>query len=387
MAAILRTRSAPLASVTVLLLASVACSDTDSGSASGGGGGGGRGDGADARAAHPPASARCPIVTRGGACRAAGPTEVVTIASGGFLLPAAGFPAADGGYLTFGVRWNEARILSARSDRDWGFHGADALPFPATGATGATARGHDFLFFMAGDLHGSVALRVAAVEGGALRPAQHVTIEGPGFVPSWPQAVGLADGRVLLAFVAPQLAVYAGVDDRTATRFRMKHIAVSEPDLLGVLAHVGTTARGAWVLTYQVADASWRFRSHVLLSSDEGGSWKESEARALADRGQVSGAFPIARADEGADIYYVKGSVTWRLDNGNRTERETICRRHLHEDGTLGPEQQVTSDEVGTVANPQPRRLPDGRIALMFAYEHSAKEKDLRLVILDGDAP
>lgn len=348
--------------MTTLLLGTVAC-DADGTD--------------DDRVDHPVASARCPIVTRGGGCRAAAPKEVVSIASGGFLLPAAGFASdTDGAFVAFSVRWGDARIVSARAARGWSFGDADTLPWTqADGATGARVHGHNALYFVA-STGTTPALHVAMLENGALGRPAPVALDGSDELPSWPQAAGLADGRALLAFVTPQRRVLLGVDDGTGTRFGVTSVPLTEPDMRGVLAHVGTTRRGSWVLTYQVADASWRFRSHVIVSRDEGRSWSDARAGKLSE-GDVSGAFPIARNDEGADVYYAKQTA----------RSKTACRRALHEDGTLGPEQSVTSTEIGDVASPQPRRLPDGRIALMLSLEHSETRKDLALVVLDGDAP
>src|SRR3954464_10959300 len=80
------------------------------------------------RADHPPLGTPCPVVTRVGACRAAGMRERVTIASGGMLLPAAGFAVGDAGYAAFAVRWGDAKILSSKSERAWAFDAASALP-------------------------------------------------------------------------------------------------------------------------------------------------------------------------------------------------------------------------------------------------------------------
>jgi hypothetical protein len=359
----LRVRSASLALAAVLAF-TVACSSDDDT------------DG-DARAATPSPDARCPIVTRGGGCRAAGPNERVTIASGGLLLPAAGFVIDESGaYLAFAVRWGDGRILSSKSDPAWAFEPASAMPWAlANGATGVTTAGRSALFFLA-QAQGPFGLYRAPIESGALGPPTPVVLDGAEGALNWPQAVGLADGRTLLTFVVPQREVKIGVDDGTGTRFDMRPVPLSEPDLSGVLAHVGTTARGSWVLTYQVADAGWRFRSHVILSRDEGATWSDANAGRLDD-GDVQDAFPLARKDEGADVYYVR----------HESRVQTVWRRALHEDGSLGPAQEVTSDKLGSLAKPQPRRLPDGRIAMMFSTLRSVKESELALLVLDGDAP
>jgi hypothetical protein len=371
----LRAGSA-LPCVFTLLLGAVACSACSE-------------SGDDERSGDPPATARCPVVTRAGGCRAAARNEVVTIASGGMLLPAAGFPLAGGGFVAFSVRWGDARILSSKSTHSWAFDDASTLPWSqANAATGVTtAEGKHALYFVA-RTSAAPSLQVASLEGDVLAQPEPVVLDGAEGVPSWPQAVGLADGRVLLAFVVPQTRVIVGVDDGTGKRFRVAPVDLPEPDLRGVLASVATTARGAWVLTYQVADAWWRFRSHVLLSRDDGLTWSDPEAgRLSADDGSVSGPFALARADEGADVYYAKAATSTGKVTGMTSTERAIWRRALHEDGTLGPEQLVTSASLGKIGNAQARRLPNGRIALMLALERGPEEKDLGLVVLDGDAP
>lgn len=344
------------------LVGAAACSEDDRG---------------NERADSPPPDARCPVSTRGGGCRAAGQDERVTIASGGMLLPAAGFAIDEGsGFLAFALRWGDARMLSSKSNHLWAFDEASALPWElARGATGVTVHGQDVLYFVA-KTESAFTLQRSRIEGGVLGPPSPVALEGGGPLPSWPQAVGLADGRVLLAFVVPQQEVLFGVDDGTGDHFRMASLPVREPDLTGVLAHVGTTAGGSWVIAYQVADAGWRFRSHVLLSHDEGDAWHDVNGGRVAD-GDVFDAFPVARRDEGADVYYVRKSAM----------EQTVWRRALHEDGTVGAEQPVTSAALGNATHPQPRRLRDGRIAMMLGLEQSARNRDLALVLLDGDAP
>lgn len=361
-----------VAAVLLGLVAACASSDAD--------------DPEDPRAENPSPFARCPVVTRGGGCRAAGFRERVKIASGGFLLPGAGFATTDGGYLAYALRWGDGRILSSKSVHPWTFDDAGALPLElATGATGVTVGGKNALYFVArsGTTYG---LQRSTLDGGVLGAGTPVEVVGASGLPSWPQAVGLEDGRVLLAFVVPQREVMAGVDDGTGVRFQVARVAGGESAMQGVLAQVGTTARGGWVVAYQAADASWHFRSHVLVSHDEGSSWREVLVAAdpLAD---FMNPFPIARRDEGADVYYVKRSTSEQQYTHARRLEQLVFRRALHEDGTLGEEQAVTSSTMGNVANPQPRRLPDGKLAMMLALEKSATEKDLALVVLDGDAP
>lgn len=325
----------------------------------------------------PETETTCPVLTRGGYCRSAGPDEVTPIASGGLVIPAAGFPLEGEGFLAFSVRWTDARILAVRSPRLDGFEAAQTLPWEdADGAAGAIVGGRRLLYVRS--KYG--ALRLVHVRDGLLEGDEPVAFEGEQVVPTWPQAVGLPDGRVLLAFVEPQHRVFLGVGREGGTRFHVRALPLPHDDLTGVLAHVGTTAEGGWVLGYQIAKEGWRFESYAVISTDEGASW--SDPIRLSDADDVAGAFPIARKDGGADVYYVTRT---RVDGGLLSadeELRIVRRRALRADGSLGPEQDVTSTDLGDVGYPHPSRLPDGRIALMMSTGEG-----VALVVLDGDAP
>lgn len=218
----------------------------------------------------------------------------------------------------------------------------------------------------------------SVLRGNVVDPPARVSIEGASVVPSWPQAASVPDGRTLLGFVAPdKTAAFLAVDDGSGLRFRARPLPNLTGELRGVLAHVGTTKRGSWVVTHQTADASWAFRSYVQVSTD-GERWTGPVDLQPADP-NVHDAFPIARLDDGADVYYLRAGARGELN---------VHRRSLSDDGTLGPEQVVTAPGVGHVNKPQPRRLPDGRLALMLAIGRaSGTAYDLAMVILDGDAP
>lgn len=315
-----------------------------------------------------------------------GADQIVTLAAGDVFTPAAGFSVGDHGFQTFGVGSRSERIVSARSDRPWTFDHVETLPWElASSATGAIASGVPSLYFVA-PAAGRVSLQVARLEDGRIGPATPVVVDGQTRPPFWPQTVGLRDGRVLLAFVVPQTSVFVGTDDGTGARFRVKALDLPQPDLRGVLAHPGITPSGAWVVTYQVADPQWRFHSFAVLSRDEGATWSTSAPIEIARGDDVSDAFPIARLDRGADLYYVL-TETVDLSFGRTKTQRTVRRRALFDDGSLGPEQTVTSASLPPVAMPQPRRLRDGRLALMLTVKPGDQERDLVLAILDGDAP
>jgi hypothetical protein len=309
----------------------------------------------------------CPVLTVSGQCRAVAPSDVVTLARGGLVLPAAWFPYGSGGAVAYGVRWGSESLVAVRATTPFAF-GEETLSSSATtAATGVVAGDQSVLYFVASGVlqRAAVGPTPAAVDG------QPVTVlgDGAGVPLSWAQAAVLDRRRVALALVEPQARIYVGVDEGTGAPLRTWAIPIPEPSGTGLLAHLGTAGDGKWLLSYQVADASWRFHAAVLVSSDEGLTWSPP----LELGADSKGPFTISRPDGAADVYYsVSGSP---------------IRRRVVRDGALGVEQDVTAEEVGAVEMPQPRRMTDGRIALMFTIDHGEAEGDLAVTVLDGDAP
>lgn len=331
--------------------------------------------------AAPAASPRlpCPAVADG-TCRALETADLVTLAHGGMFMPGFG-TSLGGGFDAFGASYGTLRVVQART-ADLGTFQTTPLPFTLGGdVTGARAGSVEHLYAVirkgpGASLH---AATLAPRDGGGVTvstPAP-VTLEGTSAVPHWPQATGLADGRVLLAFVESQKAAWFGVSDRSGTRFVVRPAPTEQTEFRGVLLHVGTTKAGAWVLTHQVADASWAFRSYVQISHDEGATWSRPRSVHETDP-NVHDAFIVPRLDAGADLYYLRAGDTADLH---------VHRRALHEDGSLGPEQVVTAPAVGHTEKPQPRRLADGRLGMTFALAKSATDYDLAFAVLAGDAP
>jgi hypothetical protein len=297
-------------------------------------------------------------------------SDVVTLVRGGLVLPAAWFSLEGGGAVAYGIRWGARNLVTVRSDRPFAFSGETVSSEPTTAASGLFVRGDAILYFV-----GSDTLRRAVLRDGELDGSSPVELHGAtaGVIPNWVQAAPLADGRVLLGFVEPQTLVRVGVNDGTGTTFDLRALPIDEPSTNGLLAHVGTTGGGAWVVGYQVADASLQFHAGVVVSTDEGATWRPPIALGPA----TSDAFPIARPTGGADIYYTIAS----------SGETRIFRRALHDDGSTGPEQAVTDEQVGPVQKPQPRRLVDGRVVMMFTLDHGQGVGDLVATVLDGDAP
>jgi hypothetical protein len=339
------------------------------------------GGAADAEAGPAPLPVRPPCPIEDG-CRAVRPADVTVLATGAIHMPAGAVVLADGSIAAFGSRWDDRKLVVAQGGGKT-FAPAIALPWSPSGdgtsvaPRGATDGATDGAIYFTSSYQGSALYRSRVGTDGSRSEPEKITLNGSPVVPSWPQATRLPDGRVLLAFTEPQKRAFLAVSDASGLTFDVKPAPVTAGELRGVLAHVGTTKQGKWVLTHQVADASWLFTSYVQTSSDGGATWSQPTNIVPQDP-NVHDAFVVTRIDDGADLYYLHAGADGDLN---------VHRRALREDGTLGPEQIVTTPEVGHTEKPQPRRLPDGRLAMTMALRRSDKAYDLVVATLDGDAP
>jgi hypothetical protein len=312
------------------------------------------------------------VVDDGGSCRAVTNDDVVVIVErDGVHMPGAGFVLDDGSFVAAVSAYDAGQILIARSADLRDFSEPQAIDdSPVSDCTGASIGGRHYLYFVAWP--GGMA-RSEVTDAGE-GPSEGVTIAGTAVTPYWPQAVGTARG-VLMGFVESQTSAWLAASD-DGVSFVASEAPVGTDNMRGVLVHVGRTAGGESVFTHQHADESWYFTSLVQWQ-DGGATWSEP---IVVDDGadNVHDAFPVARLDSGADIYFLKAGPLFELN---------VFRRYLGERGELGPVQSVTDADVGHVEKPQARRLRDGRIALMFAMRRTMERYDIGFAVLDGDAP
>lgn len=305
--------------------------------------------------------------------------QVVRLSSGGTQMPGAVFET-PGRLSVFGANYTRGVLVGVASTNGGRtFSAPQALALAGTSdVTGARTHLRDTLYVVQATAAGGV-LAASRVRGNVMDPFVPVTINGtpPRFVPYWPQAVGLPDGRTLLAFVEPQTRGFLAVDDGSGLRFTARPLPNTSGVLRGVLAHVGTTTNGSWVVTHQTADAAWAFTSFVQMSKDGGATWSRPENLQPADP-NVHDAFPLARRSGGVDLYYLRAGSESAF---------SVYRRSLSEQGVLGREERVTAADVGHVEKPQARRLADGRIHLLFAVRRTEADYDLASTILASDAP
>lgn len=315
-----------------------------------------------------PTSPGC-VIDEGGVCRSVLLDDIeIIVADEGICMPGASLLLDDGQLVAAASCYDDGQILITRSTDLSTFSTPEPLDTLASDCTGATFDGRSFLYFV----QWPGGLTRAEVTSSGLGPSEALTLTGASAVPYWPQAVGTERG-VLLGFVESQTSASIATSE-DGTSFAVEPAPIQTDNMRGVLVHVGQTAEGRSALTHQNADIYWTFTSRVQMS-DDGETWS---APTVIDEGNVHDAFPVARADTGADIYFLKAGPYQELN---------VFRRSLGEDGALGPVQSVTDPEVGHVEKPQARRLRDGRIALMFAMRRAPYQYDIGLVILDGDAP
>jgi hypothetical protein len=331
-----------------------------------------------------PARSPCPQVVDGG-CQPIGATEIVTLSQDAAIeFPGISFFWPDGTTRAIYPRYDTGQLFSAGSTDLVTFTAAERLPVALASDTTGVTLGEDRILFFYGRLGpaGALALQRALVPAtGDPSTPSAVTITGAdGVEPYWPQTVALPDGRILLGFVEAARDAnrrsYLGTSSDGGLSFAMRPAPFGAQARPGILIHVGLTASGAWVLTWQESDASFRyFTSYVQLSADQGQSWTDP-IRIVPDNDNVHDAFPVTRQDSGADLYYLP-----------ETGDLNVFRRRLDDDGTLGPEQRVTTAELGHIEKPQPRRLPDGRLGMLASRRMGANDYRVFFTVLEGDAP
>jgi hypothetical protein len=325
----------------------------------------------------PSARVLCPI-RRGDGCRTVHAADTKTLFPGtSVLMPGATFMSSDGRFHAFAPLYDRAVGLHVASTDLLHFSAPEVVLGNIGDITGADTPAGRFLYFVGGTQGATALYRSRVDPTGTVDPPSAVTGAGIPIVPFWPQATTLHDGRVLLAFVQPQTRAFLALSQDGLAPFTPLPTPVPSGVHRGILAHVGQTTAGAWVFTHQSADDRWLFTSYAHLSRDGGATWS-APIVVSPDVSDVHDAYPLSRSDEGVDLYYLhvgEGGVFGAF------------RRALFDDGRLGPEQAVTAADVGHVEKPQARRLPDGRIALSFAVRKAEGVYDIRLAILDDDAP
>src|SRR5262249_16612810 len=130
--------------------------------------------------------------------------------------------------------------------------------------TGARTESGAALYFVGGTEASPGFYRSSVGPAGAGGEPESVQLPGTSLLPYWPQAAGLHDGRVLLAFVESQERAFLAVSS-DGILFEQRSTPVPSGARRGILSHVGETRGGSWVFSHQLADSSWLFTSFVHL--------------------------------------------------------------------------------------------------------------------------
>lgn len=198
---------------------------------------------------------------------------------------------------------------------------------------------------------------------------------------SWPKFKVLSDGSVAVAFrdgtSVPRFATSAD-----GTKFAPS-VAVAGDGERGAMPDVAEMSDGTLAFSFQEQSTGEAMISYVVLSHDRGASW--SERIRVSESVNVHDTSFVARADgTGLDLYYIHPAGSHGF---------SLFRRALGVLGTLGPEERVTSPDLGEPSKPSIVRRKDGRLVAAWAEISERSTTDftpvvqrIRLAELLGDA-
>ena len=153
------------------------------------------------------------------------------------------------------------------------------------------------------------------------------------------------------------------------------HFGPSLTMTIAVMGRHSFFANGLQVFTYQNGDVN-HMQDFFSLSRD-GVEWSSPALVSL--QRNLHDTIPFRRQDGKVDLYYIATGSGPAF---------SVFRRVLEPDGTLGPEQELTNKADGSVMEPHPTRLPDGRVLVILTKEVvQGSNYDLWGVYVDGDAP
>jgi hypothetical protein len=185
---------------------------------------------------------------------------------------------------------------------------------------------------------------------------------------AWPHPAAGPSGTVALAYDHYQAAAYLALGDG---------LTFGAPKLVGsgVQGRVAFYGDGAVAATFQYGVNGGKIMNFVRIGDPAS---LAPAAPITSSNDNVHDSFPLARSDGDVDVYYIAG-----LAHGF-----SIFRRAVHRDGTMGDEEQVTAPDVGSCAQPHPKRFDDGSIAMTVACGNPGTgNTDVLLGILRNDAP
>ena len=246
--------------------------------------------------------------------------------------------------------------------------GLSSDPF-VVGAHAFAHGGDTFVYFQHGDVNrGSVRLARARFENGGFAAAEDLVLaDSHKGNYAWPCPVERGgDDALSYDHYADSNHVALG-DGRT--------FGAAARIASGVQGRVASFASGALAYTWQNGDPA-NMIAYVRLSSDAV-TWAPQVP--ITSKVNVHDVTPFRRADGGVDIYFIAAESPFVFQ---------IVRRPITENGTLGPEEIVSTATAGSLTQPHPHRLHDGSVGLVFGMQITSNiDTDTGFVRLEGDAP
>ena len=197
---------------------------------------------------------------------------------------------------------------------------------------------------------------------------------------SWPKFHGRTDGNVGVAYRTTRGVATYGLSEDDAS-FSTHPVSGTDP---AAMAHAAELGDGSRAFSYQQGPMT-EMVSYVTTSKD-GITWTERQV--VADATNVHDTSMCRRADGGLDLYYIYPTFELGFARGFR-----LFRRALHPDGRLGPEQRITSAELGEPSKPSALRLSNGHVLVSYAQiavrgsDGAPAVQRIVLALLPGDAP
>lgn len=276
-------------------------------------------------------------------------------------------------------------LLSVSKDRGASFSKPTPLSFPGQALAGSPSIlriGKDtWIYYMeASSVQSSAVLkRIRWSYNQWKNPETVGPIGGVASLLSWTKFYRLKDKRVAVAFRDGQSRPMVAF---SKDGLRFEPAVLVGPTTGGALATLGQFGNGWLAYSYQHPVGNSPMVSYVKLSTD-GATWGAPFPVSTSST-NVHDTTLVTRLDGAIDMYYIYPASTRGF---------VLFRRMLRKDGSMGPEQRLTADELGEPSKPEVKRLSDGRLLLMWAEisKRSPRgypsEQRMVVAILRGDAP
>ncbi len=252
--------------------------------------------------------------------------------------------------------YTSGRLYAARTTEFGVFSAPELLPLGAERIHGSPSRvqlnDSSYLYFVKTEgLSSPANLYRARFQAGLFEaPEALEAVSGIFGLLSWPKFIADGQGGVALAYRnAQSLAYFMRSDD--GLRFEAP-VQISQAQI--AIPTVESFPQGPLVYTFQIPGQT--YVAYFALSSDRGETWTVPAPITTAST-NVHDATAVPRLDGDMDLYYIYPDGPHGF---------SVHRRALTRDGALGPEELVTTPQLGNAQKPHVQRLSDG--SLMFSY-------------------